>query len=88
MNNLIRVIGLAPSELSFEKLLIRIRTERTRVLETIQRFRTSRNVKPTKRKAKAPLKSAAQLEAEILVLKEMEKLGISLEDLEQMKRSL
>lgn len=39
MNRLISVIGLAPSELSFEKLLERLRLERDRVRTALERFR-------------------------------------------------
>jgi site-specific recombinase XerC len=39
MDNLARVIGLAPSEMTLEDFLARLKRERKRVSETLQRFK-------------------------------------------------
>lgn len=52
MNNLTRVIGLAPSELSPQAFSLRLRKERERVLREIELFRSRVGAKAGKTKAK------------------------------------
>lgn len=54
--NTLKYLGLAPSEISFNDLLIRIEKERTRVREAINLWRSGVFLKPIKEK-KVPSKA-------------------------------
>ena len=55
MERLVSIIGLAPSELSRESLLERLRKERDRVREALQAFRNNTSFRQTRpKKAKSP----------------------------------
>ena len=53
MKNLIKLIGKAPSELSFQDLLIRIKEERQRVMANIISFREKGKQVKVRKKAKS-----------------------------------
>lgn len=75
MDKLIRIIGLAPNE--DEDYLTRLRKRRAEVVASIQEFRAGPPKKTRKAKPKKPkIKD---------LLKVMEGLGVSIEDIKRMK---
>ena len=75
MNHLISVIGLAPSELSWNDLLKKLRIERERVRQSFETWAKSKGLK----KAKAPSQKR-----EITSLKRGAKsIGLSIEEIEK-----
>jgi len=81
MHNLVKEIGLAPSELSFSELQRRIINERNRVQEAIMEFMLSPS-KQTKTKKRVATKRKPTKNAEEKMLREMLiGLGTSLEAL-------
>lgn len=75
MDRLPSVIGPAPSELSSEALMKRLRTERSRVQETLQFFRD--NSTPSKRRKKGPSMKAKATKLDDV----MKATGLSIEEI-------
>lgn len=50
MDNLARLLGLAPSEMLFEDLILKVKRERDRVRNAINEWRMGINLKPVKEK--------------------------------------
>ncbi len=74
MDNLRKIIGPCPCEMSDEELLLKLQTERTRVREAVERFRTQ----PPKRTSKPGAVTQKAL------LTELAKAGVSIEEFQQL----
>ena len=80
MNRLVSVIGQAPSELSFEGLLSRLRKERERVMISIKLFREGYSLKgPAKKRSPGVVKRRAVVKQ--VLSQQAEKHGMSQEEL-------
>jgi SOS response regulatory protein OraA/RecX len=66
MDALKRAIGPAPTELSEEAFLHKLRTERRRIGESLQAFREATQPQVAKREAKAEMKKKAALLQQLL----------------------
>ena len=83
MNNLIKILGPAPSELSSESHLLLVKANRVRVSSTLQAFRDAppKKGKGGRKKKTLKLSEIAKGNVPIEVLEEMQRLGVSFEEL-------
>jgi len=81
MNRLPSVIGPAPSELSIEDFIVKLRAERQRVVQALHDFKIGYSKKPkTKKKAKS------KIDPELKAM--MEEYGMSMDDVIEFAKGL
>lgn len=87
MQNLRKVIGPAPSELSKEELIAKIRKRQEFVGSLLQRFR-EQAMSPPQRKAKEPKGRAQKADGKALgeLMKELKEMGMTMEEFKRIAR--